>query len=168
MTKEELANKSPKGCSKCSEVKSITEFYWRQKNQQWHAHSECKVCTLKAKREWDVKNKEYILQYARTRYFVDSSVKEKSKLRRRGLAHKRNAPDPFKNKARKLLEYAVRIGRVTRQPCEVCGSQDSNGHHTDYSKPYDVNWLCDLHHGEQHRKYEGPLVKPRRGKMLSL
>lgn len=51
-----------------------------------------------------------------------------------------------KLKVRQLLNRAVRTGRVTRQPCETCGNTKSEAHHHDYTKPYDVQWLCRLHH----------------------
>jgi hypothetical protein len=45
-----------------------------------------------------------------------------------------------------------RDGRLTPQPCERCGREDTHGHHEDYSKPLDVNWLCPPCHGERHRE----------------
>jgi hypothetical protein len=32
----------------------------------------------------------------------------------------------------------------------ICGNKKSEAHHTDYSKPYDVIWLCDFHHHQLH------------------
>ena len=40
----------------------------------------------------------------------------------------------------------VKRGSIKREPCEVCGSRQSEGHHTDYSKPLQVTWLCREHH----------------------
>jgi len=48
-------------------------------------------------------------------------------------------------------EY-LRRGKLEKQPCQVCGSEDSQKHHEDYSKPLDVVWLCRKHHLELHRK----------------
>lgn len=45
---------------------------------------------------------------------------------------------------------AVREGRMKRGPCEVCGAGPAEGHHDDYSKRYDVRWLCKLHHKAVH------------------
>jgi hypothetical protein len=59
---------------------------------------------------------------------------------------------PEKNAARVALGNAVRDGRVTRKPCRVCGNKKSQGHHHDYSKPFDVIWLCTKHHAEEHKR----------------
>jgi len=45
---------------------------------------------------------------------------------------------------------ALREGRLIQQPCEVCGSIKTDGHHDDYSKPLDVRWLCRRHHKQLH------------------
>lgn len=57
-------------------------------------------------------------------------------------------------KAHWTVSNAIRDGRLHRQPCEKCGSERSDAHHADYSKPLEVQWLCRKHHGEQHRIYE--------------
>jgi len=57
---------------------------------------------------------------------------------------------PEKAKARIAFSNAVRDGKIQRQPCEVCGKK-AQGHHHDYSKPFDVRWLCTTHHREVHR-----------------
>jgi len=63
--------------------------------------------------------------------------------------------DPvFKAKfiARCRVQYAIRSGKVVRKPCEILGCTDrAEAHHDDYSKPYDVGWLCKYHHTEHHQ-----------------
>lgn len=44
----------------------------------------------------------------------------------------------------------VNAGEMDRQPCEVCGSLPTHGHHEDYGKPLDVVWLCPVHHAMRH------------------
>ncbi len=56
-----------------------------------------------------------------------------------------------KFRARQTLKHAVRTGRVAREPCQVCGAANSEGHHDDYSKPLEVKWLCRKHHVELER-----------------
>jgi len=55
-----------------------------------------------------------------------------------------------KAKARSLVHSAIKAGTLAPQPCEVCGSMEVHAHHEDYSKPLDVRWLCNVHHGKEH------------------
>jgi hypothetical protein len=61
---------------------------------------------------------------------------------------------PEKEKARQTLRNAIARGEIKRMPCEVCGKKKTHAHHSDYSKPFDVMWLCINHHYEKHRKYK--------------
>lgn len=58
---------------------------------------------------------------------------------------------PEKEKARRKLQNSVKSGKILRGSCEVCGKPNSQGHHRDYQKPLEVQWLCPLHHAEQHK-----------------
>jgi len=59
---------------------------------------------------------------------------------------------PIKIKAQKLLQYAVRSGKIVRKSnCEKCNfNVNIQAHHNDYSKPYDVEWLCPKCHKQEH------------------
>ena len=59
---------------------------------------------------------------------------------------------PEKEKARWLFHYAIKIGKLKKNPCVVCGNVNSQGHHKDYFFPLNVVWLCPLHHAEKHKK----------------
>jgi len=53
--------------------------------------------------------------------------------------------------AQNRLNHAISKGRIARQPCEVCGTdQKVHAHHHDYSKPLDVHWLCYVCHKAAH------------------
>ena len=52
--------------------------------------------------------------------------------------------------AHKALASALRRGLVTKQPCEVCGDPNTDGHHDDYDRPMVVRWLCRPHHKAHH------------------
>jgi hypothetical protein len=98
--------------------------------------------------------------------FCKDCENTKSRLRNRGARYKRKqkrtteknrqytinyrAKYPERVKADSKLRWAIRIGRIIREPCEVCGSTNSQAHHEDYSKPLEVKWLCPLHHGQVH------------------
>lgn len=53
---------------------------------------------------------------------------------------------PEQHRAHQALGYAIKTGKVVREPCEVCGAEPAEGHHEDYSKPLEVRWLCPVHH----------------------
>lgn len=60
--------------------------------------------------------------------------------------------EPLEKKhARASVNRALKTGRIQRKPCEECGSPISQAHHSDYSKPLSVVWLCSTHHAEEHR-----------------
>ena len=61
-----------------------------------------------------------------------------------------NTTNPERRKVMNKLNEAIRRGRLTRQPCEVCGEIKVHAHHDDYSLPLDVRWLCAKHHVRQH------------------
>ena len=62
--------------------------------------------------------------------------------------------NPIKIKARKLLQYAVKIGKIKKLHCCICHSIKAQAHHTDYNKPLEVMWLCEKHHIAWHKIFE--------------
>lgn len=57
---------------------------------------------------------------------------------------------------------ALKKGIIKRGQCEKCGtSLRIHGHHTDYTEPLKVVWLCLKHHAEVHknRDISNPLEK---------
>lgn len=92
-------------------------------------------------REWQQKNPEYGVLY---RHLYPQTFRECEKNWR--LAN------PEKVRAHQILRLAIRSGKLTRQPCQVCCATPSDGHHEDYARPLEVTWLCRLHHKETHRR----------------
>lgn len=78
-------------------------------------------------------------------------AKEKNKVNGHLIQAKR---DPFKRRAAQLLNRDVHLGRIIKPKlCQGCGFEGRlHGHHDDYSKPFDVEWLCSICHGQRHRK----------------
>lgn len=54
--------------------------------------------------------------------------------------------------ARSYVGVYLRRGELQRGPCEVCGDDQVEAHHDDYSKPLEVRWLCRPHHHQHHRE----------------
>ena len=72
------------------------------------------------------------------------------------LAREYRRRHPEKIVAQNRLNYAVRIGKVVRQPCEMCGTPDRvHAHHVSY-EPKDwlnVRWLCFRCHKLAHHSH---------------
>ena len=83
---------------------------------------------IKNKAEWERKNPGKSLEYS-ARY---------------------KKQNPAKNRAHRLVYYGLQTGFIEKGKCEKCGSESTQAHHYDYSKPYDVIWLCKKHHTEVH------------------
>lgn len=60
---------------------------------------------------------------------------------------------PRADRARAILKQAVRSGAVLRpKRCQACGGRGPiHGHHHDYLKPLDLDWLCQSCHAARHR-----------------
>lgn len=64
------------------------------------------------------------------------------------------------------LNRAVADGRIVKPTkCEECGKQTGSGaldglhgHHRDYKKPLEVQWLCRKCHMNKHRQYYGSVA----------
>ena len=79
--------------------------------------------------------------------------KNKDKAIQSMAKYRKNNPE--KVICRSIYAGAIRAGRLQRQPCEVCKTtKNIHGHHGDYTKPMQVNWLCAKHHMERHREVQ--------------
>jgi hypothetical protein len=89
----------------------------------------------------------------------------KLRMRRHKAAHPQKHRDKWKRQdearrhtpkvlAREAVRAAVKSGRLGKPAqCEGCASVVSlHGHHRDYSRPLDVEWLCVPCHAAAHRK----------------
>lgn len=65
-------------------------------------------------------------------------------------SYRQSPEEKAKARARGAVGQAIRMGRLTRQPCQVCGEAMSEAHHEDYSRPLAVEWLCRWHHAQRH------------------
>lgn len=113
--------------------------------------SRCRKCSNERARDYyarhtderRAKAKEYEKTYARPRR-KNIPYAEKKRL------------FPEKTRAQVLVGIAVESGKLVRPAeCSECGGSAGriHGHHEDYSRPLDVEWLCHDCHMKRHRKY---------------
>ena len=146
---------SEKKCFKCGEVKSLESFYKHSRMVDGHLNK-CKDCTkLDTKTNRKTKS-EYYTAYDRVRNSLPHRKERKSEYNKRPDVRERRKKIPY-NQVRKdactAISNALRDGIIVKQPCFICGNNDVQGHHPDYSMPLDVVWLCVPHHAEIHREY---------------
>jgi hypothetical protein len=98
----------------------------------------------------------------RKRYAVDPARKatqiaqakawaEKNRERSNAIKSEWRRRHLIKRRSHLKVQYALRVGTLVREPCEICGEVDVEAHHDDYKKPLTVRWLCKKHHKEHHR-----------------
>jgi len=133
-----LQTKSPfRKCRKCLKRKHLDEFY----DSQPHKCKEC-VKAYTNNRRLDLYEREKVLE---------SDLRRSRTPERKAYAieaqRKRRTRERQKYKARNAVNNAIRDGRIQRLPCEIC-SEKAQAHHEDYSKPFEIRWLCFKHHRE--------------------
>lgn len=135
-----------KACFKCKAIKPISEFYTHRMMADGHLNK-CKQCTKQDVREW----------YGRTPVERRAYEQRRSRLPERRAQLSSNvalvrARAPEKYRARTAVGNALRDGRLIKTLCSSCGSAERvEGHHDDYSRPLDVEWLCfRCHRNKQH------------------
>lgn len=142
-----------KYCRKCLTVKPIDEFYTHPQMKDGRLNK-CKECTKADVRENRVANVEYYRQYDRKRFDQHGArgVASDESKRRATIAWANKHAE--QKKAQTAVHNAVRDGRLLKpSTCSKCGAIGKiEGHHHDYSKPFDVEWLCKKCHGQTWRK----------------
>lgn len=148
-----------KDCRQCKE--KFDPRPWQIKTSDY----ECDSCRKTRKAAWRATRKaegrpvvsasmsrEYHRAYD-AEYFKIKENRDRRNSQMRGYS--KAAGTAERHKARRKVRTEIESGRMTRQPCETCGSTPTHAHHDDYSKPLDVRWLCHNHHVEHHAKATG-------------
>ena len=123
-----------KSCSKCGVLRDEVFFTWNRVKDIHYRRAECKDCEGKRRKLFRQANKGH------------RATQQKGENRRYADKY------PERLRAYRAFRAGVRGGKVVKLPCEVCGSEKSQGHHEDYAKPLDVIWLCSEHHTEVHHR----------------
>jgi len=167
-----------KKCCKCKQIKEFSDFY-KNKSKKDGLCTECKSCQKmfwKSQRGKDIKrnsakkyretNKEKIVEQKRKYYQTFAGTESHQKANKkycssdngreyyRNHAKRQREKFPQRAKARRELGHAVDAGKINRpDTCVFCGKQSfTEGHHKDYSKPLEVDWLCRDCHKNLHQE----------------
>jgi len=124
-------------CKSCQQEKPVMDFY--VSNQ-----SRCMECVRKAARANRLAKIDYYRAYDRKRASMPHRMQKN-----RDITERWKVLNPLRRAAQVKLGNALRDGRVKRLPCLICGGK-AEAHHTDYSAPLDVVWLCPPHHKQAH------------------
>lgn len=84
----------------------------------------------------------------RKEYRKSEKGKEAFLLGQRRYEKKRK--NKIKIKASRIVRDEIRRGRLQRGACVVCGINNAEAHHENYTSPLDIMWLCGNHHKERH------------------
>lgn len=137
-----------KQCFKCRQFRPLVDFYKHSQMADGHLNK-CKFCTRIDTKINRAERSDYYRQYDHER--------NKQPHRRKLNAQKREAyrkahPERqatyckvYRAKKRGILQVPAR--------CPHCGSDETpiHAHHEDYSKPFQVTWLCPrCHHAHHH------------------
>ena len=134
-----------KGCSKKDVIenrKNEYEYYVDYDKKRFQ-EPDRRAYSYKKVQEFKEKNTKKSSEYNKTHYL-------KSKDHKRDYLKMYRKENPEKYKAHRKVYYAIKTGKLFKEPCAVCGNKDVHAHHEDYSKPLDVIWLCVKHHMHEH------------------
>jgi len=133
-----------KECTCCRRIKNVTEYF---KKGDTIEHT-CKKCSYANKKAYNKRMQDRINELARGRW-KEWLKKPGSKEIMLERIRRYNEKYPEKYKARNMLRNAVKAGKIVKSTsCTVCNlpKQRIEGHHHDYSKPFDVTWACPKCH----------------------
>lgn len=147
-------------CKTCGLEKDIVDYYK-------HCGS-CKECVKLRVKNNRIRNIEKYREYDRNRpNKIERNEKQKQRIKslketdpekyanltyRKANAHRKNNPE--KALAWGRLNDAIRYGKIVKpNECVLCKIKcNPEAHHSDYSKPYDVMWLCSRCHHDLHKR----------------
>jgi hypothetical protein len=148
-----------KKCNQCQSLKDEAEFYKDRSKKSGYSNT-CKHCSDIRTNKWISENRdrvnkhhsEYQKTHPSAKRLSNKEYRKSNPETRRAWENSQRAKFPEKFRARQAVKYALKTGKLIKQPCEVCNSHKSEAHHDDYSKPLDVRWLCRIHHNEHHQR----------------
>ncbi len=140
---EQVREALEKKCNRCGVTQPIDQFY-RNSGMADGRKNQCRTCCLREIKEYNHKRNRTALQREWRNTPQGRAFKTAA-----GRRYREQHREKFL--AQKRVVNAINSGRLLRGPCVVCGATENiHAHHEDYSKPYDVTWLCPAHHSQRH------------------
>lgn len=137
-----------KKCNKCNEIREGCE-YQKDSSKADGLRTICKICCKEyeatKRNSTNSRKKENIDNYQKR--YRDNNKEAIAESQRRYLKNPKNRK---KHNAHWMVFKAKESGKLSSEPCEICGSERSVAHHDDYDKPLNVRWLCQSHHKQWH------------------
>lgn len=154
-----------KECIKCHRLLDLSEYYRRFSMADGHRGS-CIECDNEAGRKryqyrldndpaLVIKSRKRCREYQAHKRATDPTWKaRKNKQIDEWVRRTKYKVDEYKAKAHNRVNNAIKAGRLLKpEICSRCNEIGNiHGHHADYSKPLEVEWLCTKCHGLHHRK----------------
>ena len=137
-----------KVCKTCQAILPLDDFFKEHRTKDGFKLI-CKVCYTARCRAYDQRPE----RKAKAKANLKEKLKDptfKSQLNARVLGYYHSNKQKWRTRAN--ARYAIKTGKLVKQPCEVCSNPIVQAHHDDYSNPLKVRWLCQIHHAEIHRK----------------
>ncbi len=148
-------------CPRCGQVRHEHEF--PRHNRLGSPVGACGICEKERARRYSAAHRAENAIYRRI--WCARNPQRARATRRASMSRLRHVPgysarisrerrrrDPEKFHARATIQRLIRSGRLGRGKCVVCGASGADGHHSDYSKPLEVSWVCRKHHFAIHGK----------------
>ena len=149
-----------KVCRECNVEKDLSEFYKHDRMADGHLNK-CKSCVKTRVHKHRDANIEKIKAFDKARSTLPHRIQARKEYAQTiaGKESKRKAMKayferfPMIRASHNLVSNAIRDGRMKRQfDCSVCESKEKiEAHHDDYTKPFDVRWLCEKCHKNWHK-----------------
>ena len=141
-----MSSSDLKVCFKCGVAQPRTEFY-KHSAMADGILGKCKSCTKKDSTKRRNDNIDAVRKYDRDRAKNPERARDSAAINKRWRQE-----DKRRTRCHNALIRAVRSGTIKKEPCCICGSENSLAHHEDYDFPLDVVWYCQPHHKERHKQ----------------
>lgn len=142
-------------CKICNAEKLTSQFY---------GGYQCKECIKARVKQNRLENLEYYKEYDRQRghlpyrkeanraRYKKVAATEKGRKRLRAYARDWVEKNRHKRNVHIVVGNAIKRGLIIPERCTGCSAEKAQAHHEDYSKPFEITWLCETCHGKRHRE----------------